>query len=720
MPGTTLRLVLSLFVWGMLGGRAIANPDLRFDVVTFCCSCTNSMLCQTQFDHLNFPSLNGHYIAMGSDTYRSELQSNGNVLAIYYNNFDTDWTASTSDQMAATIDQYSTSLFTNTGPRPNWVVLNEISSGTWPTNQAYRTWVENVVHTLRTTYGYSVIIYAPFANPANNSADWQAVAADAYIAVENYLTGQEILAQNFSVSWCQGAYQSSIASYNALGVPTTRLILGEHFGQTVLNTGYGRSGVSSNNWDSAINARSHAALKAGFAGFIGYDWGNDNMNVSEAEMVHYEDTYAANPLPTSGTLTPPFPTLQPQSQTAPPGTTVTFNVIPAGNSPVTYQWSFNGKTLPGNTANSLTLTNIGSTNGGSYAVLLSNAAGSAWSSNALLTVQIPPPIAFEPFANTTSSGGTSYSVGANLIGQTNAQGVTWFQAGPASALTNQPVVQSSNLDITGLAYPAGNSVRFGGGGGMSARFQILTNTSGITTGTVYFSFALKLTNITGLSASGIFWAGFNNSTGIQTTTPSVVATRIYTRAAGGGFNFGLSKASGTSSDWQWNNTVHNINEVIFVVGSYTFNTSSTNDDVANLWINPAFPTFGAANPPAPTLMATSGADIASSAIYSFLLMNRDPTEPAGGVIDELRIGASWASVTPPIGQLPTLMFVQNGGKIILSWTTNAVGFNLKASSTLSSTGAWTTVPPPVYVVGSQYMVTNTLSAGTKYFRLQQP
>jgi len=723
MLGTTLRFGFLLFVWVAPVGRAIANPDLRFDVVTFCCNCSgNDSLCQGQFDALNFPTPNGHYIAMGSDTYRTNLLANGNLLAIYYNNFDSDWSDSppTAAEEAAAINQYSTSLFTVTGPRPNWVVLNEISSGTWPTDQTYRTWVEGVVQALHTTYGYSVIVYSPFANPANNSADWQTVAANAYIAVENYLSGQEILAENFSISWCQGVYQSSITNYNALGVPTSQLILGENFSQTLANAGYGRSGVSSNDWDNAINARSQAALNASFAGFIGYAWDGDDMEVSENEMISYENIYAANPLPTSGALTLPYPALQPQNQIATPGATVTFNVIPAGDAPVTYQWSFNGKLLHGSTASTLTLTNVGPANGGSYAVLLSNAVGSAWSSNALLTIAIPPPIAFDPFANATASGGTSYSAGADLIGQTNAQGEMWFQAGAAGALTNQPIIQSGDLDIPGLAYPSGNSVRFGGGGGMAARFQIYTNASAITSGTVYFSLAMKLTNITGLSSSGVFWAGFNNATGAQTSIPTVVATRIYTRAATGGFNLGLSKANGTSSDWVWDNTALTVNAVIFLVGSYTFNDSSTNDDVASLWINPAASTFGMANPPTPTLVTSSGGDISSAAIYSFLIMNRDSAEPAGGVVDELRIGATWASVTPPSGTLPTLTIAQNGDNIIISWPTNDTGFGLYSSPTLSSTNAWTAVLQTVYIVGGQYTVTNTLTAGSKYYRLQQP
>ncbi len=718
-----LRLGFLLLVWGAPVECVFANPDLRFDVVTFCCDCTNSgsQMCQSQFDHLNFPSANGHFIAMGSDAHRSDMQNNGNVLAVYYNSFDADWSTNiTAVEEAATIDQYTTSQFTSSGTKPGWVILNEISSGVWPANQMYRTWVSGVVQTLQNTYGYSVVLFSPFTNPANNNADWQAIATNGYIAVENYLSGQEILAQNFSVSWCQSVYQSSIVSYNALGVPTSRLLLGEHFAQTVLNTGFGRSGVSSNDWDHAINARSQAAANAGFAGFIGYAWDKDGMNVDTNEMIHYEDTYAANALPAVEPLSSPYLILQPQSQVATPGGTASFTALPAGNSPVTYQWKFNGIDLAGGTSSALTLANIGPLNEGTYAVVVSNAVGSTLSSNAILTVQSPPPIAFEPFADATGSAGTAYSAGANLIGQTNAQGLVWFQAGANTALTSQPVVQAGSLLVPGLVYPQGNSIRFGGGGGMAARFQFFTNNSGVSTGAVYFSFALKLTNITGLSSAGVFWAGFNNSGGSQTSLPTAVATRIYTRASGGGFNFGLSKASSTATDWQWDSAVHAANELIFIVGSYTFNTNSASDDVASLWINPVVSSFGTAQPPAATLTASSGADISSSTIHSFLVMNRDSTEPAGGVIDELRIGTSWASVTPSSGPPPVLNMAFVGGNVILSWTTNAPGFGLRSTSSLASGNTWTNVPLPVYVVDGQYTVTNNHPGTTAYFRLQEP
>jgi hypothetical protein len=674
-------------------------------------------MCDDQFQRLNFPTGNGHILAMGDDAHRSELLANGNLLAIYYNSLNTGWTSNSGTVSASLIDQYSQSLFTNTGPRPNWIVLNEISAGSWPTNQTYRTWVHDVVHALHNTYNYSVILYAPFANPGANSSDWQAVSADAYIAVENYLSGEEVLAQNFSVSWCQSQYHSSITSYNAVGVPTSRLILGEHFAQTVSGTGYGRSGVASNDWDSAIIARDKGALNAGFAGFIGYAWDKDAMNEVTNEMMHFEDTYASNPLPAISGVTLPYLLQQPEDQVVPPGGTATFNAFPAGTNAVSYQWRFNGTNLPGAASFIYTLTNASPVNAGNYSVLLSNAAGTTLGANAVLSVRVPDPLAADPFAPASTNRGTAYAPGTDLIGQTNAQNLAWSQAGPNSGLTGQPLINSGSLQINGLAAATGNSVSFGGNG-TTARFAIFPDSSGITSGTVYYSFALKFTDITGLSSSGIFWAGFNNSKGFQTNTPTSVGTRVYTRAAGNGFNIGLSKASGTSSDWIWDNTVHSVNELIFLVGSYAVNTASSTDDAASLWINPAPSMFGAALPPAPTLTTSSGSDIPSNIVRSFLIMNRDPSEPAAGIIDELRIGTTWASVTPPAQPRPLLNFSVTGNYLILSWSTNSTGFTLEASPSPSPSSSWFPVSQPVSVENDQYTVTNQILSATQYFRLQ--
>jgi hypothetical protein len=446
-PAFLLRLAAAVPV--LLAERAAATPDLRFDVVTFCCVCTSShqVLCQGHFDHLNFPTPNGHYLAMGNDDHRAELAANGNVLAIYYNTLDKGWPTNDATTAAASIQQYSTNLFTSTGPRPDWIVLNEISSQTWTADQSYRTWIREVVHALRNTYGYSVIVYAPYTNPTGTAADWQALAADAYIGVEDYLSGQEISAQNFSVSWCQSQYSSALANYTSLGVSTNRLILGEHFAQSTNNTGYGRSGVSSNDWDRAIIARSQAAKDLNFAGFIGYAWGADGMDVSQEEMIHFEDTYATNPLPRNTSVTLPYIIEQPPSQTVWLGTNLSLPILPAGSTAPRYQWRFNGVAISGATNNPLVLTNFQAPQAGAYSVTLSNAAGTTVSSNAVLTIFAPNDHYLFSKLWSLAPGTLPYVTGSSNLSQSQ----TPFQRGIAyNALSNQVYIVSRTGATTGL------------------------------------------------------------------------------------------------------------------------------------------------------------------------------------------------------------------------------------------------------------------------------
>ncbi len=251
---------------------------------------------------------------------------------------------------------------------------------------------------------------------------------------------------------------------------------------------------------------------------------------------------------------------------------------------------------------------------------------------AATTVQALPD--YEPFADATGSGGTSYAPGSVLGGQINAQGFSWADVGTSTA---GPYITNTvgNLDVPGLSPGLGNSILFGGLG-KSARMGI---GSSITAGTVYYSFAVNITNITGLSTSGIFWAGLNNSTGTQTGQPTVVGSKFYTRAVVGGFQFGFSKNSTATTDLVWDSVTHTVNETNFIVATYTFGGA------ANLWINPSSSTFGNnALEPSPTLTSPAGTDI--SAVASFLFAQRNAGQPAAIIADELHIGTTWADVTP--------------------------------------------------------------------------
>ncbi|EEF60300.1 beta strand repeat-containing protein [Pedosphaera parvula] len=89
--------------------------------------------------------------------------------------------------------------------------------------------------------------------------------------------------------------------------------------------------------------------------------------------------------------TPAAPVIvgQPQSKVVPAGGSVAFNVLASGSSPVSYQWAFNGNNIIGATDVILNLSNVQAGDAGNYSVTVSNALGSAISSNASLTVTAP-------------------------------------------------------------------------------------------------------------------------------------------------------------------------------------------------------------------------------------------------------------------------------------------------------------------------------------------
>ena len=244
---------------------------------------------------------------------------------------------------------------------------------------------------------------------------------------------------------------------------------------------------------------------------------------------------------------------------------------------------------------------------------------------------------YEPFADATGAGGTAYTPGTLLGGQVNAQGLTWADVGTSVAgpfITNNV----GSLDVPGLAPALGNSILFGGNG-KSCRMAL---GSTITAGTVYYSFAVNITNITGLSTSGIFWAGLNNSTGGQAAQPTVVGNKLYTRAVTGGFQFGFAKNGTAAPDSiSWDTATHFVNETNFIVSSYVFGGTSL------MWINPSSSTFGNnALQPAATLTSTASTGDIGSGVASFCFFQRNASQPTNIIADELHVGLTWADVTP--------------------------------------------------------------------------
>jgi hypothetical protein len=163
-------------------------------------------------------------------------------------------------------------------------------------------------------------------------------------------------------------------------------------------------------------------------------------------------------------LLPPGITTQPLSQAVPVGQNASFSVVASGTVPFSYQWNSNGAALSGATNSALALTNVQTTDAGSYTVVVTNSWGSVTSAVAMLTVLVPPEITTQPqsqvmvmgqnatfavaasgtapfsyqwsFNGTPMAGGTSAALTLNNVQATNAGGYTVVVTNSAGAVTS--------------------------------------------------------------------------------------------------------------------------------------------------------------------------------------------------------------------------------------------------------------------------------------------
>jgi len=231
-----------------------------------------------------------------------------------------------------------------------------------------------------------------------------------------------------SPQYTNSPFQVTISAWDALNNPVTSF--------TGVVSLYSPSNsivpVVSDNFTNGIWNGSIAVLGRATNAVLVADDGNGHTGLS-------------NPFDVVPSNLAPVILVQPTNQTIFVGGTAMFAVAADGTPPLNFQWAFNGTNIAGATSPTLTLTNVPFDQAGSYAVLVTNLFGSALSSNAVLTVNLPPPVpVITGFSPISGAVGISVTIYGTNLSPVAANNIVYF--GAVRAVVN--AASETNLVLT--------------------------------------------------------------------------------------------------------------------------------------------------------------------------------------------------------------------------------------------------------------------------------
>ena len=160
----------------------------------------------------------------------------------------------------------------------------------------------------------------------------------------------------------------------------------------------------------------------------------------------------------TSTSLPSF-TTQPQSASANVGGSVTFTIAASGSPAPTFQWYRGSTLLTGQTGTSLSLSNVQTSDAGSYTVVATNSVGSVTSNAATLTVNRAPSITTQP-QNSTVTVGSSVTFSVVATGSTPLS-YQWQKGGTSvsgATSSNYTISSVQTTDAGSYAVVVSNSI----------------------------------------------------------------------------------------------------------------------------------------------------------------------------------------------------------------------------------------------------------------------
>lgn len=282
-----------------------------------------------------------------------------------------------------------------------------------------------------------------------------------------------------------------------------------------------------------------------------------------------------------------------------------------------------------------------------------------------------------------------------LTGVTSPSGQNWSLNGTG----DETQIADGNLQIPGLITSTGSCVT-NGGAGAAARVSLGTP---VTSGTLYYSFALRVDELSpAFATTNGFIAAFVYSTGTY-------GCRLGIRTNLTRYQLGVGRNPG---NLQFALNLLEAGQTLFVVGSYTI-VAGANNDTERLWLNPDPATFGSNAPPAATVNNNlANADLTQLEQFTFRQNGANNT-PAALTFDELRIGSTWASVTPAA---PKLAVSGGASGLTVTWPLAAAGYVLEGASNLTAPD-WAEVSTATN--GSYFYAIITPTMEKQFFRLRK-
>lgn len=216
-----------------------------------------------------------------------------------------------------------------------------------------------------------------------------------------------------------------------------------------------------------------------------------------------------------------------------------------------------------------------------------------------------------------------------LVGTSPDTGGTWTENAQAGT-TPYSIVSGSLTAPDGFAASSGNMASKGGVSGRENQTAFTTQTAGTT---LYYSLLINVPTLKLNSAAEICGLTLNDAADYASIRYQNTGENYYT--------LGVTYRNAISN--RMDTTQLTAGSTHLVVVSYQMNSGFLND-VVNFWLDPDMSTFGNETAPAPLLTLT-GAQADAPSLNMFELNNASAM-PVGVLFDEIRVGTTWADVTP--------------------------------------------------------------------------